>query len=82
MWGLYDGRQPIIATMDTAMIKAVLVKECYSVFTNRRDLGLNGPLRDAVPMVEDVEEDLQCTLTVIHQRSPERDVSDNVAALR
>ncbi|KAL3064349.1 hypothetical protein OYC64_000600 [Pagothenia borchgrevinki] len=53
MWGLYDGRQPIIATMDTAMIKAVLVKECYSVFTNRRDIGLNGPLRDALPMVED-----------------------------
>ncbi|KAK5863672.1 hypothetical protein PBY51_000685 [Eleginops maclovinus] len=53
MWGLYDGRQPIIATMDTAIIKTVLVKECYSVFTNRRDIGLNGPLRDAVSIAED-----------------------------
>ncbi|XP_054649431.1 cytochrome P450 3A27-like isoform X1 [Dunckerocampus dactyliophorus] len=53
VWGLYDGRQPIMATVDTAMIKTVLVKECYSVFTNRRDLGLNGPLNDAVSIVED-----------------------------
>ncbi|KAI3357674.1 hypothetical protein L3Q82_016082 [Scortum barcoo] len=52
-WGLYDGRQPLLAIMDTAMIKTVLVKECYSVFTNRRDLGLNGPLRDAVSVTED-----------------------------
>ncbi|XP_035513181.1 cytochrome P450 3A40-like [Morone saxatilis] len=53
MWGVYDGRQPLLAIMDTAMIKMVLVKECYSVFTNRRDLGLNGPLRDAVSIAED-----------------------------
>ncbi|XP_051282195.1 cytochrome P450 3A40 [Dicentrarchus labrax] len=53
MWGVYDGRQPLLAIMDTAMIKTVLVKECYSVFTNRRDMGLNGPLRDAVSIVED-----------------------------
>ncbi|XP_060930117.1 cytochrome P450 3A40-like [Limanda limanda] len=53
IWGLYDGRQPILAIMDTAMIKTVLVKECYSVFTNRRDFGLNGPLSDAVSIVED-----------------------------
>nr|XP_046253056.1 cytochrome P450 3A27-like [Scatophagus argus] len=53
VWGLYDGRQPVLSIMDTAMIKAVLVKECYSVFTNRRDMGLNGPLRDAVSVTED-----------------------------
>ncbi|XP_010745056.3 cytochrome P450 3A40 [Larimichthys crocea] len=53
VWGIYDGRQPMLCIMDTAMIKTILVKECYSVFTNRRDLGLNGPLRDAVSVVED-----------------------------
>ncbi|XP_075952994.1 cytochrome P450 3A40-like [Anarhichas minor] len=53
VWGLYDGRQPLLATVDTAMIKTILVKECYSIFTNRRDFGLNGPLRDAVSIVED-----------------------------
>ncbi|CAJ1085078.1 cytochrome P450 3A40-like [Xyrichtys novacula] len=55
VWGLYDGRQPVLAVMDTAMIKMILVKECYSIFTNRRDFGLNGPLRDAVSIVEDEE---------------------------
>ncbi|XP_051913204.1 cytochrome P450 3A40-like [Hippocampus zosterae] len=53
VWGLYDGRVPVMAIMDTAMIKTILVKECYSVFTNRRDMGLNGPLKDAVSIVED-----------------------------
>ncbi|XP_070766967.1 cytochrome P450 3A30-like isoform X1 [Enoplosus armatus] len=55
VWGFYDGRQPVLGIMDTAMIKMILVKECYSVFTNRRDFGLNGPLRDAVSIVEDEE---------------------------
>ncbi|KAG7273135.1 hypothetical protein CRUP_005463 [Coryphaenoides rupestris] len=49
----YDGRQPVLAVMDTGMIKTILVKECYSVFTNRRDFGLNGPLQDAVSVLED-----------------------------
>ncbi|XP_042264058.1 cytochrome P450 3A27-like [Thunnus maccoyii] len=55
LWGLYDGRQPLLAVMDTAMIKTIFVKECYSVFTNRRNFGLNGLLRDAVSEVEDEE---------------------------
>ncbi|KAK2851489.1 hypothetical protein Q5P01_007765 [Channa striata] len=55
VWGLYDGRRPVLAIMDTALIKTVLVKECYSLFTNRRRMVLNGPLRDAVSVVEDEE---------------------------
>uniref|UniRef100_A0A3Q3JAZ9 Cytochrome P450 3A n=1 Tax=Monopterus albus TaxID=43700 RepID=A0A3Q3JAZ9_MONAL len=55
VWGLYDGRMPLLAVMDTAMIRAILVKECYSVFTNRRDTGLNGPLYDAISVVKDEE---------------------------
>ncbi|KAM9769235.1 cytochrome P450 3A40 [Menidia menidia] len=52
-WGIYDGRQPVLCITDPAMIKTVLIKECYSLFTNRRNFGLNGPLYDAVSIAED-----------------------------
>ncbi|XP_059189994.1 cytochrome P450 3A40-like [Centropristis striata] len=52
-WGIFDGRQPVLCITDPAMIKSVLVKECYSFFTNRRNFRLNGPLYDAVSIAED-----------------------------
>ncbi|XP_077333404.1 cytochrome P450 3A24-like isoform X1 [Lithobates pipiens] len=52
IWGFFDGRQPVLAIMDPVIIKTILVKECYSVFTNRRNFGLNGPLNSAVSIAE------------------------------
>lgn len=53
VWGIFDGRQPVLSIMDTAMIKTILIKECYSLFTNRRNFHLNGALYDAVSVAED-----------------------------
>ncbi|CAL1601205.1 unnamed protein product [Knipowitschia caucasica] len=53
MWGIYDGRQPVLCVVDPAMVKTILVKECYTLFTNRRNFRLNGPLYDAVSIAED-----------------------------
>ncbi|NXN94584.1 CP3A9 protein, partial [Rhinopomastus cyanomelas] len=53
IWGIYDGRQPVLGVMDPQIIKAVLVKECYSTFTNRRHVDLAGVLKDAISLAED-----------------------------
>ncbi|XP_046522986.1 cytochrome P450 3A12-like [Equus quagga] len=53
MWGFYDGRQPVLAITDPDMIKTVLVKECYSVFTNRRSFGPMGLMKNAITIAED-----------------------------
>ncbi|NWH74051.1 CP3A9 protein, partial [Piaya cayana] len=53
VWGIYDGRQPVIGVMDPQIIKTVLVKECYSTFTNRRRIDLVGVLSNAVSIAED-----------------------------
>ncbi|XP_053317321.1 cytochrome P450 3A9-like [Spea bombifrons] len=53
IWGLYDGRQPVLAILDPAIIKVILVKECYTSFTNRRNFGLNGPMESALTIAED-----------------------------
>lgn len=33
---VYDARRPVLCIMDTDIIKIILIKECYSLFTNRR----------------------------------------------
>ncbi|NXH13437.1 CP3AO protein, partial [Bucco capensis] len=53
IWGIYDGRQPVLGVMDPQIIKTVLVKECYSTFTNRRVLELAGVLKNAISLAED-----------------------------
>ncbi|NXX22534.1 CP3AO protein, partial [Podargus strigoides] len=53
IWGIFDGRQPVLAVLDPILIKNILVKECYTIFTNRRYIGLNGILDSALNMAED-----------------------------
>ncbi|KAM3826795.1 cytochrome P450 3A24-like, partial [Vipera latastei] len=48
LWGLFEGRQPVMAILDPALIKTVLVKEFHTYFTNHRDFGLNGDLDTAL----------------------------------
>ncbi|KAF5889821.1 cytochrome P450 3A30-like [Clarias magur] len=49
---IYEARQPVFSIMDEEIIKTVMIKECYSLFTNRRNFRLNGPLNDAVVFAE------------------------------
>ncbi|XP_063068172.1 cytochrome P450 3A40-like isoform X2 [Engraulis encrasicolus] len=53
VWGMFEGRSPMLLVTDPAIIKAVMVKECYSTFTNRRKAVLNGPMADGITAVED-----------------------------
>ncbi|KAL1763459.1 cytochrome P450 3A11, partial [Sigmodon hispidus] len=52
---LFDGRTPLFIITDTEMIKNVFVKECYSVFTNRRDFGPVGIMSKAIFFAKDGE---------------------------
>uniref|UniRef100_A0A665U0Y3 unspecific monooxygenase n=1 Tax=Echeneis naucrates TaxID=173247 RepID=A0A665U0Y3_ECHNA len=53
VWGMYELRKPVLAVMDPDVLKIVLIKECLTHFTNRRNLRLNGDLSDAVSIAED-----------------------------
>ncbi|KAM7419596.1 hypothetical protein PAMA_016616 [Pampus argenteus] len=53
VWGMYELRKPILAVMDPDMLKVILVKECFTYFTNRRNLRPNGELYDILSFAED-----------------------------
>ncbi|KAK9540652.1 hypothetical protein VZT92_003092 [Zoarces viviparus] len=53
VWGLYEFRKPMLVVMEPDMLKTILVKECFTYFTNRRNLRLNGELYDSVSAAED-----------------------------
>uniref|UniRef100_A0A8C6DMP7 unspecific monooxygenase n=1 Tax=Moschus moschiferus TaxID=68415 RepID=A0A8C6DMP7_MOSMO len=50
---IFEGKQSLLLITDPEVIKTVLVKECYSVFTNRRVFGPMGIMKNAVSVAED-----------------------------
>uniref|UniRef100_A0A8C9QEG5 Cytochrome P450 3A n=1 Tax=Spermophilus dauricus TaxID=99837 RepID=A0A8C9QEG5_SPEDA len=54
-WGIYDGQQPVLFIMEPSIIKTVLIKECYSTFTNRRNAIPLGFMKKAISFSEDEE---------------------------
>lgn len=63
LWGVYDGRQPVLCILDRELIRTVLVKECFTHFTNRRNMVLSGDLHDA--LFNTVDEDWKRIRAVI-----------------
>ncbi|KAM9261528.1 LOW QUALITY PROTEIN: cytochrome P450 3A12-like [Cariama cristata] len=62
IWGIFDGKQPVLAILDPILIKNILVKECYTIFTNRQNFGLNEILESALNMAEDEKWKRICTV--------------------
>nr|AAI13144.1 Cytochrome P450, family 3, subfamily a, polypeptide 16 [Mus musculus] len=54
-WGLFDGQIPLFVITDPETIKNVLVKECFSVFTNRQDFFPVGIMSKSISLAKDEE---------------------------
>uniref|UniRef100_UPI0037E82D22 cytochrome P450 3A27-like isoform X2 n=1 Tax=Semicossyphus pulcher TaxID=241346 RepID=UPI0037E82D22 len=53
LWGAFEFKKPMLVVMEPEMLKTILVKECFTYFTNRRNLRLNGDIYDSVSILED-----------------------------
>ncbi|XP_075902324.1 cytochrome P450 3A40-like isoform X3 [Nelusetta ayraudi] len=53
VWGVFEGHNPALMVSDPEIVKTVLVKECLTAFTNRRESGLSGVLDDAITNIKD-----------------------------
>ncbi|XP_057704120.1 cytochrome P450 3A30-like [Corythoichthys intestinalis] len=53
VWGMFDGRTPVLMAANREFIQTVMVKYCTTVFTNRRDTLVFGALTDAITAVKD-----------------------------
>ncbi|KAG7234795.1 hypothetical protein INR49_003942 [Caranx melampygus] len=49
----YELKKPLLVVMDPDILKIIMVKECFTYFTNRRNFRLNGDLYDALSVSED-----------------------------
>ncbi|XP_076416761.1 cytochrome P450 3A13-like isoform X5 [Peromyscus maniculatus bairdii] len=55
MWGLFNGLLPVLVITEPDMIKNVLVKEFYSIFTNRHLFGPLGFMKKGITTSENEE---------------------------
>ncbi|XP_076416767.1 cytochrome P450 3A4-like isoform X2 [Peromyscus maniculatus bairdii] len=55
MWGLYNGLLPVLVITEPDMIKNMLVKEFYSIFTNRHFFGPLGFMKKSITTSENEE---------------------------
>ncbi|CAF97055.1 unnamed protein product [Tetraodon nigroviridis] len=52
VWGTFEARMPVLMVTNPEMIKTIMVKECYSAFTNHTDF-FSGPLENSVFVAKD-----------------------------
>nr|XP_019964488.1 PREDICTED: cytochrome P450 3A27-like [Paralichthys olivaceus] len=53
VWGMFEFKKPMLAVMDPDMLKTILVKECFTHFTNRRNFRATGEMYDLLPFAMD-----------------------------